>query len=381
MNILEPTITDQTTSAANAATETLRVCHVSLTLNTGGLERLLSDFARLHDKEQFHLEFVAMKSIGKFADEIRDAGCLVHQLTASGRWQQIRELSRWLKTQQIEIVHTHNTFPHINATIAAKLAGVPVVINTRHGQRLGHGWKSRWQYRIASQFADRIVTVSDDAARLCRENDGVPATKIQRIWNGIDLEKFNFTGPELKPVAISVARLSPEKDFSTLLRAVREVVNVVPEFQLRIAGDGQERGKLEQLASDLGIREHVEFLGDRSDVPALLSQAGFFVSSSLSEGISLTLLEAMAVGLPVVATAVGGNPEIVEEGVTGQLVPSDNPNGLAEAMIAMCQRLADWPAIGECGRQRVERHFEIRRMISDYEQLYFDLLKNKKLRN
>ncbi len=371
-------MTATTTSHSAKLTQTsakkIRVCHVSLTLNTGGLERLLSDFSRLHNREQFHLEFVAMKSVGKFADEIKENNCSVTQLQEASRWGHIRELSQFLKINQIDVVHTHNTYPHINATIAARWAGVPVVVNTRHGQRLGHGLKSRIQYRFASWLTDCIVNVSDDAAQLCRQTDGIADKKIRRIWNGIDIDKFTFTGPRLEPTAITVARLSPEKDFTTLLRAVAIVVVELPDFQLIMVGDGQERNALEQLTTELNLCKHVRFLGDRSDVPQLLAEAGFFVSSSLSEGISLTLLEAMAVGLPIVATAVGGNPEIVDDGVTGMLVPSANPEKLADAIITMCQQQNNWNTIGKQGRDRVEKHFEIHRMVKDYEQLYLEIL-------
>ncbi|MCA9021794.1 MAG: glycosyltransferase, partial [Planctomycetaceae bacterium] len=121
----------------------------------------------------------------------------------------------------------------------------------------------------------------------------------------------------------------------------------------------------------------VEFLGERSDVPQLLSQAGFYVSSSLTEGISLTLLEAMSVGLPIVATNVGGNPEIVQEPATGLLVPSANPDSLASAMIQMCQDQCQWAEMGQRARKRVEQHFNIRTMIKDYENLSHDLLSTK----
>ena len=111
-------------------------------------------------------------------------------------------------------------------------------------------------------------------------------------------------------------------------------------------------------------------MGERTDVPRLLRDAGFFVSSSLTEGISLTLLEAMAVGLPIVATAVGGNPEIVVAGKTGSLVPASDPRALADAMIAMCRNQSSWLQMGKAGRDRVVRNFDVHRMASDYEHLY-----------
>jgi len=362
------------TRSASTATRPLRVCHVSLTLKTGGLERILADLARHHDRAVCLPEFLAIREVGRFADEIRDAGGIVHRLRPSGRWGQIQQMRRLFREQGFDVVHTHNTYPHLYASIAARLARVPVVVNTRHGQRAGHGWKSRTQFRWASHLVNRIITVSDDAAKLCIEVDGIAKGKVQRIWNGIDLTDFAFSGPASQPVAIAVARLSAEKDFPTLLRAVPLVLASVPDFRLRIVGDGPEREPLERLTVELGITRYIEFLGERTDVPELLKEAGFFVSSSLTEGISLTLLEAMAVGLPVVATAVGGNPEIVVAGKTGSLVPSHDPQALPNAIVTMCRNQSAWLAMGKSGRDRVAGNFEVGRMANDYEQLYLDLI-------
>lgn len=363
----------KTPYAAETPSRPLRVCHVSLTLKTGGLERILADLARHHNRDVCLPEFVAIREVGRFADEIRNAGGTVHLLKPAGRVGQIAQMRKLFRERQFDVVHTHNTYPHLYASIAAKLAGVPVVVNTRHGQRAGHGWKSRTQFRWASHLVDRIIAVSDDAANLCIDADRVPARKVRRIWNGIDLSDFAYTGPSQSMTAIAVARLSAEKDFPTLLRAVQKVVKQRPEFRLIIVGGGPERQKLDQLTAELGIEQHVEFLGERTDVPQLLPQSGFFICSSLTEGISLTLLEAMAVGLPVVATAVGGNPEIVLPEKTGYLVPAQNPHALADAIEMMCRNQSQWNQMGQDGRARVSECFDVRRMAADYEQLYRDL--------
>lgn len=375
MSLVEP-ICDETRTAA-AATVPLRVCHVSLTLKTGGLERLLADIARHHDVAGIQPEFLAINEVGRFADVIRDAGCPVHVLQKSGRWGQIRQMVRLFRQQRFDVVHTHNTYPHIYGSIAARVAGVPVVVNTRHGQRAGHGWKSRTQFRWASHLVDRIIAVSDDAKDLCVNSDGVTSRKVVRIWNGIDVDDFTYTGPAGTPVAISVARLSAEKDFPTLLKAMSLAVREVPELTLKIVGDGPMRSRLEQLTRELNLTAQVQFLGERSDVPALLAGAGFFVTSSVTEGISLTLLEAMAVGLPVVATRVGGNSEIVDPPRTGQLVEAADPAGLAAAIVSMAQQPHEWRRMGLAGRDRVTEHFEVRRMTTEYERLYRTLLNEK----
>lgn len=355
----------------------LRVCHVSLTLKTGGLERILADLARHHDSAACLPEFLAINEVGRFADQIRESGGIVHQLKPARRLGQISQMRQLFLQQRYDVVHTHNTYPHIYASISARLAGVPVVVNTRHGQRSGHGWKSRIQFRWASRLVDRIIAVSDDAANLCVEDDGILPTKVRRIWNGIDLDDFAYNGPADRPVAISVARLSAEKDFSTLLRSVPHVVAKVPDFRLVIVGGGPERERLERLRDELQLNDHVDLLGERTDVSELLRGAGFFVSSSLTEGISLTLLEAMAVGLPIVATSVGGNPEIVVDGKTGLLVPPKDPIGLADAIVSMCRKRDEWQQMGVEARERVTEHFDVKRMARDYEQLYRELRKTR----
>jgi glycosyltransferase involved in cell wall biosynthesis len=171
-----------------------------------------------------------------------------------------------------------------------------------------------------------------------------------------------------------VARLSSEKDFPTLLRATALVVREVPEFRLLLVGDGAERNRLEQLVRELDLADHVQLLGERCDIPELLAQSAFFVSSSLTEGVSLTLLEAMAVGLPVLATNVGGNPEVVADGETGRLVAAADPAALAAGIVRMCRERGKRPTMGRCGRRRVEEYFDVRTMMQQYEHLYDELL-------
>ncbi|WP_437224687.1 glycosyltransferase [Planctomicrobium sp. SH661] len=350
----------------------IRVCHLSMTLRTGGLERLLVDFARFHDPARFELSFVALAELGPPADDLRAAGYDVHSIgmPQKKKSRAIQDLRNYLKAGNFDVLHTHNTYPHFYGAMAARWAGISTIINTQHGRGCGTGWKSQWQFRLANRLAARIVGVSEDATKLCQSQDLRSAAKMRCIWNGIDLDRFAYTGPQPAPIAISVARLSPEKDYPTLLRAIRKVVVVHPGFRLKLVGDGSEREKLEQMTRDLKIEKYVEFLGERKDVPELLRTAGFYVSSSKTEGISLTLLEAMAVGLPIVTTSVGGNPEIVVDGVTGKLVPPLNPDALASAILDMIEEHATWPQMAELGRLRVEQNFNIRNMVQNYESLY-----------
>lgn len=365
------------TPIIQTAKRPLRVCHVSLTLKTGGLERILYDLARKHNRRNVLPTFLALRELGPFAEQIQALQCPVVQLAQRVRLAEVLAMARFFREGGFDVVHLHNTYPHIYGSIAARWANIPVVVSTRHGQRAGHRWYATWQYAFSALWVDKVIAVSDDAAKLCVQADGLPRGKVCRIWNGIDTEAFDYQGPVHDPVAISVARLSPEKDFQTLIRGFSLARWQIPNLRLIIVGDGPERSALERLTFQLGLCDRVEFLGEQRDVARLLGQASIFVSTSLTEGISLTLLEAMAVGLPVVVTAVGGNPEVVLEGVTGHLCPPRSPQAFAEALVKLCMKQDCWVSYGRAGRERVLAYFDIRRLASEYEQLYLRLYTEK----
>ncbi|MDA1016392.1 MAG: glycosyltransferase [Planctomycetota bacterium] len=351
----------------------LRVCHMALTLCTGGLERLLVDFARFHDADRFEPEFLALGDVGQPADEIEALGRRVHRIDATtlGKVSLIRRLSSFLSDGKFDVLHTHNAFPHLYGSIAARLAGVSTVIHTRHGRRFGGTWKERIHFSIGGLFSDCVVGVSDDTAELCRSRGWFPSRKVARVWNGVDLDRFNIRRTNHSdPTVITVARLSAEKDLETMLQAAKIVAERQPMFRLIIVGDGPERANLQASAQRLGLEETVRFLGERNDIAQQLSRAAFFVSSSRTEGVSLTLLEAMATELPVIATRVGGNPEVVVDGETGRLVPPRDPQALAAAILKLIDNPQEWDRLGQAGRRRVQQHFCIRSMVQQYEELY-----------
>ncbi|HSG70266.1 MAG TPA: GT4 family glycosyltransferase PelF, partial [Planctomycetaceae bacterium] len=252
---------------------------------------------------------------------------------------------------------------------AAKLARVPETIHTRHGQRYDASEKETAKFRRLSRLVNRIVAVSEDSRQLTIA-EGIRPEKTLTIVNGIDVEKFPYSGPAPAGPVVLVARLSPEKNVECLLRSVPEIVKVRPDFRLEIAGDGACREDLVALSAALELTNCVTFLGETRDIPSLLGRASLFVLPSLTEGVSLTLLEAMARGLPVVATDVGGNPEVVVDGETGLIVPSNDPSALAQAILRVLEDKCKSHQMGQAGRTRVEQHFDIRRMVKEYESLY-----------
>jgi glycosyltransferase involved in cell wall biosynthesis len=267
-------------------------------------------------------------------------------------------------------VHTHDDRPLLYGMPAAWWAGVPRRIHTHHHGRLDHvTWRQRFLMRMASRYAHRFVCVSHDSARYMVEQ-GVAAERVSTLWNGIDLTRFAYQGPCDDGPIVTVARLSPEKDITNLLRAAAHVVAQIPTARFEIAGDGPLRDDLRQVVQELHLTEHVIFHGEVGDIPALLARARLFVLPSQSEGISLTLLEAMARGLPIVTTGVGGNPEVVEANTTGLLVPARDPEALAQAIVTALADPARGRQMGAAGRARVENCFDIRKMMAQYEAMY-----------
>jgi glycosyltransferase involved in cell wall biosynthesis len=193
---------------------------------------------------------------------------------------------------------------------------------------------------------------------------------VLTLRNGIDVSRFTYAGPHKGGPVVTVARPRPEKGLETLVRAAALAAAERPGFRLEVAGDGPCLLGLQKMVRTLGVGEHVRFLGEVRDVPSLLARASLFAQSSVEAGISRPLLEAMARGLPVVATRVGGNPEVVADGASGLLVPPGDPPALARAMLELGADRNRGRQMGLTGRRRVEQGFDVRQMVARYEALY-----------
>ncbi|MFM7150053.1 MAG: glycosyltransferase [Gemmataceae bacterium] len=349
----------------------LRVIHVTLGLDIGGQEKLLVEFARHADRARFDLHFLSLTGRGVLATDIEALGWPVTALEApSGlRPDLVLRLARWFRRHGAQVVHTHDDRPNIHAAPAARMVGVPRVIHTRHHQGTVLTRRQQRLVRAVSLCDHSFVCISHDSLEVARQQ-GIAPHRLRMIHNGIDLEKFAFGGPDSAGYAVLVARLSEVKSIDTLLDAATLLKSRHPDFQLRIAGDGPCRTELEAQIRRLDLHDSVRLLGEVRDIPGLLAKARLFVLPSRSEGISLTLLEAMARGLPVVATRVGGNSEVVAEGTTGWLVPPRSPRELADAIARIWTDPVQGEKMGRAGRKRVEEKFDIRTMVATYEALY-----------
>lgn len=358
----------------------VHVAHVIHRLDYGGLENGVVNLVNGLPADAVRHTLVCLTTASDFRRRIRRPDVAVYELRKQPGQDPGAYLRLWRLLRQLapDVVHTRNTGV-IDCAVVAWAAGVPVRVHGCHGFDVDdlHGTRPRRRRlrRACDRFVDHYLTVSRQLADWLMTTDGVAADRITQIYNGVDLGRFVLperTAGEF--VVGTVGRLQAVKDQATLLRATARLLARAPELRprlrLRLVGDGAERGPLEQLAGSLGIAGVTTFTGFRDDIPAELARLDVFVLPSLNEGISNTVLEAMACATPVVATAVGGNPELVTEGETGFLVPVGDDEALAECL----GRYAADPALrarhGAAGRARVERDFSIPRMLADYAAFY-----------
>ena len=295
------------------------------------------------------------------------------------------------------IVHTRN-LAALEAAIPAWIAGVPARLHGEHGRDVGDldGSNVRYQRvrRLFRPFVTRYIALSPDLERYLRERIGVPAAKIDQIYNGVDIARFvparggraaidacPFQGPGYWLVG-TVGRMEAVKDQTNLARAFVDAINANPEARARLrlvlVGDGRLKSEVEAILESGGARELAWFAGERADVVPLLQGLDCFVLPSLAEGVSNTVLEAMACGLPVIATRVGANTELVEEGATGRTVRAGDSAALAREIGSYFAAPGLAREHGEAARRRVERRFSLERMVEDYDRVYSGLLRARR---
>ncbi|HEX9052081.1 MAG TPA: glycosyltransferase [Anaeromyxobacter sp.] len=291
----------------------------------------------------------------------------------------VARVARFLRANGIALVHAQDLYTNVIGTAAARLAGVPSVVTRVDLNHAVTGYKRpvlTWVSRLADRVLVNAVCIRDLALR-----EGVEPDRVVVVRNGVDLDAFDraaAAAPEAPvPEAggiVSVANMHhPVKGQTDLLMAMKEVLRVRPDAHLVLVGDGVRRPHLERSARQLGISERCHFVGHRFDAPAIVARSAIGVSSSYAEGISNAILEAMAARLPMVATAVGGTPELVREGANGYLVPPGAPAALARRLLDVLARPPLARRMGERGRRIVEREFGVAQMRTSYDALYEDL--------
>jgi glycosyltransferase involved in cell wall biosynthesis len=357
-----------------ASSSRLTVVHVVSSLDVGGLERVVLDLATHVDRRRTTPCVVCLERPGAWASRLTEIGIPVDCVSNPEGWipTRIVGLARLLRGLEADVVHLHNVKSHLHGALAARLAGVPIVVSTKHGRNYPTSLIARLTNRLACAICSDLIGVSADCAAIWHKVEAARAEKVSVIVNGIDTAAFPYSSrPPGGPVrAVSVARLSAVKDPLTLLRATRRVIDDEPDFRLDLVGDGPLRSEVEAEIARLRLERVVRMHGTLGDVRGVLAGASFFVLASTSEGVSMTLLEAMATGLPVVATGVGGTPEVVVDGTTGLLVHPRDPGALADTMLWLLRRPETRQRMGLAARRRVEERFAMRHTIEAYDGLY-----------
>lgn len=348
----------------------------------GGTERQMIELIRRLDRDRFHVQVVCYGREGSWLTRVTEQGATIAEFPIGGFARfgtaaQLTAFARWCRRKRIAVLQTCDLYTNIFGLPGAALAGVPIRIGSRRELNPDKSPAQIWLQRQAYRCATKIVANSP-AARQMLEREGVAPGSIAVIPNGVDLASFADGGPP-RPVRtmITVANLRPEKNHETLLAALARLVGQHPELRVRIVGDGPRRAELEAVTRTLKLQDHVEFLGHRDDVPALLQQADVFVLPSRSEAFPNSAIEAMAAGLPVVASAVGGLLDLIEDGRTGVLIPPGDPEQLAAALRRLMANPALAATIGQTARAEVQRRYSFDRMVTAFERLYVDTLRTR----
>jgi len=348
-------------------------------LETGGAERQVVDLAVALRRKGYEVA-VACSVAGELSDVLGDAGIPVHlllrrlvkrRLSAAYAWR----LRRLLRRERFDLVHAHIYASTAAAAIATLGTGALLVI-TEHTEASWQGWRARWISRWVYRQAKHIIAVSTPIERRLIERDGLSPDRITVIPNAVvpASEVRSDAHPALpaglRPLVGVVARLQREKGVANFLEAAARVAPLLPEAHFVIAGDGPLRQELEILAENLGLKSRIRFLGFRSDASALIESMDVLVVPSLTEGSPLVTLEAMAAGVPVVASAVGGIPDQVRHGEEGLLVPPGDTEALGEALLDLLRDPGRARRLGEAGRRRATSEFGHATMVGRIEDVY-----------
>jgi glycosyltransferase involved in cell wall biosynthesis len=361
----------------------------------GGGQTALLALAKNLDKEKFEV-FVCSKGGGPLVDELKkiNVSHFPASFTKKISYKTVSEISSILKTNCIDILHTHGGIAGFYGRWAGRKSRTPVIIHTLHGIHYLHyqNFLLKWIYvlleRYFSKFTDALVFVSEADCLKAKKLRFAPEAKMRVIKNGIDLSTYKSIGvadkkrKELEiaasqPIVGTVARLHRQKGIIYLLRAAREIHRCFPKAAILVAGGGLLKEKLERAARKLRAEEYFQILGERADALEILSLFDVFVLPSLWEGLPFVLIEAAALGKPIVACDVDGIREVVESGRTGILVPPKNPEKLAEGIIFLLKEKNYAAEMGKKAQELIPPRFLLSRMVEETQKLYIQLYNQK----
>jgi L-malate glycosyltransferase len=373
------------TADNSAAVRPTTICQLLHGMRVGGAEVLAARLAR-QLRERYRFVFVCLDELGSLGEQLVGEGFAVHVV---GRqpgidWRCVLRLAGILRREQVDIIHAHQYTPFFYGIAARLRYRHPRIVFTEHGRHVPdyRRWKRVWANRLLLEKRDRVIGVGEVVRNALIQNEGFAPGRVGVIYNGIDLRPYaspavdrdrvrREIGVEADELVVMlVARFDYLKDHATAVQTIGEVAAVHPRCRLVLVGDGPEMQKTRELVRDLQLERHVVFLGLRNDVPRLWRAADICLLTSISEGIPLTLIEAMAAGVPVVSTNVGGVSEVIEDGASGYLAPSGDPGGLADAVLALAADVRLRREFGGRGQARANARFSEELMHREYCEAY-----------
>lgn len=363
----------------------LNIMQIVHCMDVAGAERVVCSIVKNLSGERFSFSICCLDYIGKIGEQLMGEGVNVFELKRKPGmdFRLIKRLAGMLKDQRVDIVHAHQYTPYFYGAIAAILSQMPKIIFTEHGRHQPDKIRPKRVIcnRFLNPFTSMITGVSNFSKDSLVRYERLPGKRIDVIYNGIETTEFNNgadreakrkeLGINSADIAVGmIGRFAPVKNHRMLLSAFKDVLKVISNIKLILAGDGALKKECAEFTLKLGMQNNVSFLGRRSDIPALLSAFDIYVLPSIAEAASLTLLEAMAAGLPVVAMDAGGNPEIVLNDRTGILVSPGDSAGFSKAIITLAQDPEKRKRLGSSGKKRSEEMFTMDMMLAKYEELY-----------
>lgn len=355
-------------------------------LRSAGAQQVVYNLAK-GLQERDHRIIVGTFEQGDLTMAFRQKGISVVSFngSANGRLRTIRALVSLLRRERVDLVHSHLWLANLYARFATQWCEIPLVI-TEHGRYVFQKRYRRSINRWMLKGAKKAIAVCEHLRHEFIDTNQVPSEKMLTIYNGIDLSKFSRPATRTRtsnnksngatdgPHIGIIGNLRPVKGHQFFLKAARQVLNHHPEARFLIIGEGPEKLTLMEQSSSLGIDDSVKFLGRRSDIPYLLSTLDVFVLSSLYEGLPISLLEAMAMSKPVIATSIGGIPEVINSGINGLLVPPKDHEALAENICELIQNETRARDLGISALETVRARFSLKTMLDHYEALYNKVL-------
>lgn len=361
----------------------INIMHTVLSLEIGGLEKIVYEIVMGMDREVYNVEVCCFDELGAFAKKLIEQNISVTLLRRNQKRYDVFypiKLRNLLRIKKTDIIHAHSgTFFH--ATQAGILARISAIIYTDHGRHLVEPKMLLYMDRFCGFFAKKIVAVSKELENYLINIVRLPAKKMTTIINGINTNEYRAKEKSfrlLKELGITqknrvvgtVGRLVEVKDQMTMIRAIVELAKIIPDVVLVVVGDGTMMTKLKEYSVEQRIMQHIRFVGNREDVPEILNIMEVFLLTSLSEGTSVSLLEAMACGVPAIVTNIGGNPSIVNDGENGFLVEPKNVSDIAKKLLILLESDDVRNKMGIKASETVRQYYALDKMIEKYDDIY-----------